>query len=284
MNMTPSVYEGAPKSVDALDLSSVLNEPDVREHFRQMYRIGSVALHESGFAVYNNRGNPHVSSLLLPVITDQDLSSDRAWNQHTVIDLTPLVRNSKYTEVFLGDKNTYDERELGEFSKQRIVGIINSDEYDFFEKQDIIERIITVERDKKSTVPKYRDNIALLCHNHPQQPAITTHPNNLLYPSVTDLRAYDNVRSSNANLVEGIVASDGDVHKLILFKAQSDVITHPDRYDAAEEVDNKNCIKRLGSLAMSGYSYVVLGLTQSGEVDDISKKDLDQFASKTTVT
>lgn len=271
--------ESTPNLIPSLDISSVLAEPKVCKLFRKMYQISTVAMHESAFAVYNNQGKPNVSKIILPEITDLDLYSEISKNQRTSVDVSGLTKNPKYIEVDLYNEDTYRDVDLSESARRRIELIKKCNDFDGYGKEVRIERIIARERDKKSDITMYRNDVVLLCHNHPQPPLAVIHPDNVLCPSTSDLRGYEDVRSSSPNLIEGIVASDGNNHKIILYKAQEGVVTSPEEYDNRDVVDGYNYKKRLGSLAVCGYSYVVLELMKNGEVSKTSRRELEDFVS-----
>lgn len=281
MNDIASSTESIHNTFNVADISSVLNESGVRKHFRKMYRIGSVAMHESAFAVYQKNDNLDVSKLLLPNITSQDMLDEATIKQHHDIDVSSLIISPGYSGIDLDDDSTYKISELSESARRKITAIKNVDFLDEYGKKCIIEGIIEKERDRNNNISKYRTDMVLLCHNHPQLPTVKTHPYNIIYPSATDLRMYDKTRTVNTNIVNGIVASDGKNHRLILYKAKDNTITNPEEYDNRREIDNGNTVKRLGSLAICNYSYAILELMDTGEVSKISLKNLNQFSLNT---
>ena len=277
MKNNQETIDNSPNQINILDLPFILNDSEVRKNFRKMYKIGAVALHESAFAVYNIDGQPDVSKLLLPKIYDQELYSENARNQHQSPNVSSLVLDPRFIEIDYGDDEICENLQISENTQQRINAIKNNAELSKCDKRRYIESLIALDQELKSKISGYRNDIVLMCHNHPQSPFIKTHPNNIIYPSIDDLNEYDGSRKLNPDVFEGIIASDGSNNRLMLYRAKKSIITKSEEYDIKCEYDGNNAKKRLASLAISGYSNVVLELTHTGEISKSSLKDLDDY-------
>jgi len=278
MDLKPS-SEQISNTTKKLDILSTLDDTNVKKHFKEMFRIGTINLHESAFAVYNQSGKPKVSDLIFPEITDFDLSSEESIKQHNSITISRLIRNPTYIESPMYDVKDYMGSGISEAVRKTIEYISNNPYLENDEKKNNIADILINEHNNRLGISKYRSDIDFIFHNHPQNPGMITDPYNILLPSLEDLDSYSENLKSNPDLIEGIVASNGQEHKLILYKAKSISEIKPGQYETMLSEGNKSTRRKLGILAICGYNNIILGLNKNGEIDETYRKNINDTIS-----
>lgn len=261
-------FEKFPDTTRKIDIVSILDNINVKNHIKEMYKIGTVHFHESAFAVYDKSGIPVVSDLILPEITDLDSYSEESIRQHNSISISSLIKNPVYIELTKCGVKDYMSSGISEAVQKKIEYISNNPNLDDEEKEMDITDVIINEHNKSLGINKYRSDISLIFHNHPQHPSVITNPNNILLPSGVDLDSYNENLYLNPDLVEGIVASNGQEHKLILYKAKSIAETKPGQYETMLSEGYISTKRKLGILAICGYNHLILGLNRDGEIDE----------------
>jgi len=267
-------------------MRDILHDDKVKDNVQRMYEIGTKHYHESAFAVYDDPDDGEVvSDLLVPEL--QETEFEAAALEHSSVDMAPLLYRDLDEDDpdrpkipdFLPDTEMFDYSHLDDMTRSRLEKILNSPKLNDKQKEDAVNRIVSSKYDEELGYYSFREDIALIAHNHPQSPHLQSSPRNLVRPSPTDMHTFERTKKYGITptLVSAIVASDGTDHRMILIGSKAGMDQNPYGYEDAVEMHNYHPRKTLGSLALNGYKYTILEMTSDGATTNASLKDLDSF-------
>lgn len=271
-------------------LCDILDNPKTKSHIRAMYRIVTVGLHESAFAVYNAGETEDgkqfvVSDLAVPEIGPGDFFEvARRSRRLSTDDVYPLIRypddEIAVRNAALGQPTRYGEYVLSPYEhldpkiQTRVERIMGNLSYSLGERVHTANQLIHSAESRLEANRCTRDDIELVAHNHPQLPTIHRRPEHLVQPSLTDITTHLELKRYNPSHVEMVVGSDRENHAALLYKALVDA---PQLADYGEKLGTEPT----NQLVVAGFAVATLRLRSNGSIYKSSLPDLKAFTAAT---
>jgi hypothetical protein len=265
------------------ELWDILNDRKTRENITTMYDVGIEECRESAFAVYKKEmGSIAVSDLLLPHIASTDILQPGTIRAHTSVDTSPLTMiHPEIDDLIAYDLTTRnamdDHGSLSEKTRRTIANIKNSD-LDTDEQTRLIEAVVKKELKQPEPHAIWREDVALLAHNHPIvpfDPKYSKDMNRLLAPSDADLEVSAVLEIGNPGIVSMIIGARHDEYGALLYRPEPG--TNPNLYAYSKETILKHGISTVESLRTVGYRAVSLALTPKGRPLKDEREKLGSF-------
>lgn len=277
------------------EIESILNMPKVTNHVRRMFRIGTVKMQESGFAVYERPKGFYASKLLIPSVTELSIDSPNIGNQLSTFDASSLVtRQEKGKEDVPGllqsmiegeTEDEYYERlypVLSDKAQAKIDRIQAHPDLDEEHKKSLILEIRVRDADKSNEANgkgRLRNDVVLLAHNHPIDPAVHENIDSITRPSPQDLDAFTETHRYNPRHIEAIVGSDKVRHRMLLLGSKAGVDVQPEHYAGRADIDT-HMQRTLEILADSGFVACLINLQANGVPEVESHRQIHEFANR----